>query len=80
MIVELRDWRPEIEKLLQEAKKLRAGAGQPAIYSPAFTLVKASLEFALTGVTEPEAAEKLDKELKKVSRAVRKVEDTIYRM
>jgi len=78
--VELRDWRPELEVLVQEAKKLRGGSGQPAIFSPAFRLVKTSLKLALVGVTEPENADKLYKELQKVSRALRKIEDTIYRM
>ena len=79
-VIELRDWRSEIELLLQEAKKLRGGSGQPAIYSPAFSLVKASLELALLGVTEPENADKLYKELQKVSRILGRVEATIYRM
>lgn len=79
-IIDVKDWQPELEILLKAAKKLRGGAGQPAIYSPAFSLVKASLALALQGVTEPENARKLNKELSKVSRALGKVEDTIYRM
>jgi len=75
-----RDVRPEIEALLKEAKKLRGGSGQPAIYSPMFSLVKASLQLALTGVNEPENADKLLKELKKVDRVLGRVEDTIYRI
>ncbi len=79
-VIELRDWQSEIEALAKEAKKLRGGSGQPAIYSPAFSLVKASLQLALLGVTEPENADKLYKELQKVGRLLRRVEDTIYRM
>jgi hypothetical protein len=79
-VIELRDWRSEIEAMLKEAKKLRGGSGQPAIYSPAFSLVKASLQLALVGVTEPENADKLYKELQKVDRLLGRVEDTIYRM
>jgi hypothetical protein len=79
-VIELRDWRSEIELLLKEAQKLRGGSGQPAIYSPTFSLVKASLELALLGVTEPENADKLYKELQKVSRIVGRVEAVIYRM
>ncbi len=79
-VIALRDWRVEIEGLVKEAKKLRGGSGQPAIYSPVFSLVKASLQLALAGVTEPEDADKLYKELQSVSRALKKVEDTIYRM
>lgn len=79
-VIELRDWRFEIEVLVKEAKRLRGGTGQPAIYSPAFNLVKASLQLALVGVTEPKDADKLYKELQKMSRALKRVEDTINRM
>lgn len=79
-VVELRDWQSEIEALLKGAKKLRGGSGQPAIYSPMFSLVKASLQFALVGAKEPENADKLYKELQKASRILGRIEDTIYRM
>jgi hypothetical protein len=75
-----RDWQAEIEELVTRAKKLRGGTGQPAIYSPAFSLVKASLDLALAGVTDAEDVDKLYRELQKVSRALRQVENTIYRM
>ena len=78
--IKVRDWQPELEALLKEAKKLRGGSGQPAIYSPAFSLVKASLQLALVGATEPENADKLYKELQKVERILRRVEDTVYRL
>jgi hypothetical protein len=79
-VVELQDWRAEIEAMLKEAMKLRGGSGQPAIYSPAFGLVKASLQLALVGVTEPENADKLYRQLQKVDRLLGRVEETIYRM
>jgi hypothetical protein len=79
-VITLRDWRSEIEALLKEAKKLRGGSGQPAIYAPAFSLAKASLQLALVGVTEPENADKLHKELQRVERSLRRVENTIHRM
>ena len=79
-VIELRDWQSEIEVLLKEAKKLRGGSGQPAIYSPAFSLVKASLQLALVGVREPDNADKLLKEMEKVDRVMRQVEATIYRL
>jgi hypothetical protein len=74
------DWQTEIEELVKRASKLRGGSGQPAIHSPAFSLVKASLNLALVGVTNPEDADRLYGELQKVSRALRRVETTIYRM
>jgi hypothetical protein len=44
----VRDWSPEVEALLEEAKKLRAGSDAHILQGPAFTLVRRSLELALT--------------------------------
>ena len=74
------DWKSELEELVKKAKKLRGGSGQPAINSSAFSLVKASLDLALVGVTDAEDSDTLYKEYKKVNRALKRVEDTIYRM
>ncbi len=76
----LKNWRSEIELLNKMAKPLKGGAGQPALYSPVFSLVKASLDLALVAVTDMSNTELLYKKLEKVNRAFRKVEDTIYRM
>jgi len=70
----------EIEELLERANKLRGGAELPAIYSPAFSLVRASLELALAGVTAPRDADRLYEELQKLKRILGKVEKTIARM
>ena len=74
------DWQAEIEELVKRASKLRGGSEQPAIHSPAFSLVKASLNLALVGVTDAEDADRLYQELQKVNRALKRVETTIYRM
>ncbi len=50
----LKDWRPDIDALVAEAQKLRSSAGQPPIQSPAFSLVKASLDFAQNASPEKE--------------------------
>lgn len=76
----LPDWRSEIEQLNKLAKGLRGGAGQPAIFSPVFSLVKASLDLALATVTEPSNERQLYKKFEKVYRALRKVEDAIHRI
>ncbi len=75
--IAFKDWRPEIEALVREAKKLHGGAGQPAICSPAFSLVKASLDLALVGVTESENVDELVWALRKVERALGRVQNTI---
>lgn len=79
-VVIARDWRPEIEALERQASKLHGGAGQAAIHGPAFNLVKTSLKLALVAASEPENAASLEKELRKVSRALGRVEAVIYRM
>ncbi|MEL7227988.1 MAG: hypothetical protein AAGL17_24970, partial [Cyanobacteria bacterium J06576_12] len=39
-------WEPLLDDLAKTAKTLRGGGGQPATYSPAFSLVRASIELA----------------------------------
>lgn len=75
----LKDWRPELNELVEKAKKLRGGSGQPPIYSPAFSLIKASLALAQSAVSNPDDIDYLFKCLEKVERAVRNVENTLYR-
>lgn len=75
----LKDWRPELKELIKRAKKLRGGSGQPPIYSPAFSLVRASLELAQSAISNPDDIDNLFKFLEKVERAFRNVENTLYR-
>ena len=73
----LKDWTPELEELISRASKLRGGGGQPAIYSPIFSLIKASLELGHAATLDPNDEEKLWKLFAKVEQAVRKVERSI---
>ena len=75
----VRDWRPELEELMATAKKLRGGSGQPPIHSPAFKLVRASLELAQAAVENPDDLDRLWKRLEKVERATGSVETTLFR-
>lgn len=75
----VRDWRPELGELVAKAKKLRGGSGQPPINSPAFKLVKASLDLAHAAVENPDDLDRLWKSLEKVDRAFRSVETTLFR-
>ncbi len=75
----LKDWNPEFEELVTRAKKLRGGGGQPTIYSPAFSLVKTSLELGQAAVSDPDDVDQLWRCLEKVEWALRKVETTLYR-
>jgi hypothetical protein len=75
-----KDWSTEIEQLVAISKKLKGGNGQPMINSPAFSLVKASIALANNALQDPSNFNALLKDLQKVERAAKKVEDTLYRM
>ena len=68
----LKDWKPELDDVAAKVKKWRGSAGQPAIYTPAFSLVKASVEFARLAVSETDEMEALYAALKKINRALKK--------
>ena len=74
-----KDWRPIINEISQEVKKLRSSSGAPPIQSPAFSLAKASIEFTKTAVHTPDDLDQLWKSLKRVERAIRKAETTLFR-
>ena len=68
----LKSREPELKELAGKAKKLRGSAEHPAIYSPAFSLIKASIEFAQLSISETVEMDHLYKSLRKVERALRK--------
>jgi hypothetical protein len=74
-----KDWRPIINEISQEVKKLRSSSGAPPIQSPAFSLAKASIEFTKTAVHAPDDLDQLWKSLKRVEKAIRKAETTLFR-
>lgn len=74
-----KDWRPDLDELASMAARLRANAGDPAVFGPAFSLVKASLEFAQSAAGQPEDVDELRRALKKVHTALRKAETTLTR-
>ena len=75
----LKDWRPELNELAKASKKLRGKATDPAIFSPAFSLVKASIEFAQIAVSDVNDQEELYKALNKVRRAFNKSSTVLSR-
>ena len=79
-IEQSKSWVKEIEQLKSVSKKLKGGAGQPVINSPVFSLVKASIELVNQALIDSSDVDALLKELRKVERAVKKVENTLYRM
>jgi hypothetical protein len=74
-----KDWRPTLEDISKQVKQLRSSSGAPAIHSPAFSLAKASIEFAKKAVENPEDIDTLWKSLEKIERILRKAETVLYR-
>jgi len=74
-----KDWRPELNELAKRSKKLRGKVTDPAIFSPAFSLVKASIEFAQIAVSDVNNQEEHYKALNKVRRAFNKSSTVISR-
>jgi hypothetical protein len=72
-----RDWRPEVDELVKEANKLK-GEKVP-IQSEAFSLLKASARLTQAVVHNPDDLDALWKLNKRVDRALRKLEKTLYR-
>jgi|SRR3990170_8653438 len=74
-----KDWGPILEEISQRAKKLRSSSGAPGIQSPAFSMVKASIDFAKLAVDNPDDVDELWRALKKVERALKKADTVLYR-
>ena len=74
-----KNWLPELNELAGKAKKIRGSSEHPAIYSPAFSLVKASIEFAQLSVSDSSDLDHLYKSLRKVERALSKSNTVLNR-
>lgn len=73
------DWEPLLSDLAKTAKLLRGGGGQPATYSPAFSLVRASIELAQL-VTEDDAEfNKISKKAGRIDTLLNQLENAIAR-
>lgn len=75
----LKNWNPELDELANKVKKLKGSVEHPAIYSPAFSLVKASVEFAQLAVSNATDQESLHNALQKVRRAFNKSNTVLNR-
>ncbi len=72
--------RQTLDALQELAKSLRATKAAPAAWSPAFSLVRASLELATAAVEAADDPDALEQAAAKVARALNRVERVIYRM
>lgn len=77
-VVVQKNWKPLLDELREKASKLRAGEGDGVVMSPAFSLIRASLEFAQAAFECPNDLDALDKPMQKLQRAFEKVQDTVY--
>jgi len=75
----VKNWGSELNELAAKANKLRGSSEHPAIYSPVFSLVKASIEFAQLAVSDSDDLNNLHKSLRKVERALRKSNTVLHR-
>ncbi|MEM9536464.1 MAG: hypothetical protein AAGA40_12435 [Cyanobacteria bacterium P01_E01_bin.45] len=74
-----KSWESQISDLKQIAKKLRGGAGQSPLCSPAFSLVRASLELAELATSNSQDATQMLKTLEKCDHLISQAETAIYR-
>ncbi|MCP4628512.1 MAG: hypothetical protein GY850_34130 [bacterium] len=75
----LKNWKPELDELASRAKKLRGSIEHSPIHSPAFSLVRASVEFAQLAVTDDCDPDSLHKALQKIRRAFNKMNIVLNR-
>lgn len=76
---EIKDWGPELEEILERAEKLRSSRDAPAIRIPAFSMVRASVEFAILANENPDDIDELWEAFQTVERAVSKTELVLQR-
>lgn len=71
--------KPELDELSSKVKKLRGSVEHPALYSPAFSLIKASINFTKLVVSDSNDLKSLNEALQKVRRAYNKTVSVLNR-
>jgi hypothetical protein len=71
--VPVRDWRPEIEALLEQAQKLKAERGAPELQREMFKLVKTTIEMAQHAAAAQPEMDSLWDVFGKMNRSMRKI-------
>lgn len=74
-----RDWRAEVDELVKQADQLKGSSAAPA-QSAAFALLKASARMAQLATRSPDDADELRDSMRKVERALRKLNTTLNLM
>lgn len=73
-------WNAELDELARIAKQLKGSKASPAIQSPAFSLTKASIEFARIADASPDDLDALYTHIRKVDRALKKTITVLNRL
>ena len=76
----IKDWQPEIKELVEKAKKLRGGAGQPPVYSPIFSLLKLSLDLADKATSDDLDLDYFYKKTERLDSLIHQIENQLHRM
>jgi hypothetical protein len=76
----IKNWQAEMQELSKIAQGLRGGQGQPALYSPVFSLIKAAIELGELTTAVPQDTDALWKAYNRIQRALDKTEKTLYYM
>jgi len=74
----VRDWRAEVDEIVTLTGQLK-GQNVP-LQSEAFSLLKATAELAQAAVQQPDNIDEIEKQQKKVQRALRKLETVLQRV
>ncbi len=68
----VKDFTPVLDELAETAKALKGSASYPAMYSPAFSMIKATIDFGRLAVDDSSTQDDFYDGLRKVQRAFRK--------
>jgi hypothetical protein len=74
-----KNWQPKLQNLQAIAETLQGGRGQPALYSPVFSLIKAAIALGNLATAAPSDTEALWQAFDRASRALDKTADTLQR-
>jgi hypothetical protein len=73
------DWSSEIQELSNHAQKIRARSGDPAIFNPTFSMLKASLKFSKMVVDSSDDIEALQEAFDPLIKSINKVISVLNR-
>ena len=73
-----KNWKPLLDELNEKASKLRTSGGDNLLMSPAFSLIRASIEFTQATFDNPSDLNALEKPMQKLERTFERLRNTLY--